>query len=260
MGLFKKEAIIALLIFFVSCSEREQENNSNENDRFNCKEFYSDGRVKSLGDTINGKYEGLYKEFYPNGNIRYINFYKRGLLNGHIQEFFENGNPKIDMYYIMNKPMGVQYIFFESDSARVRNKFIVSRYKDKEVLVSRIEFNERGDTISDESRVKVYLAKDTFDIGDKISMELTLNYPVFKNHRVHIGNFDRTLSLIDSIGYQTYEGLGNKASIEFSLNRKGKNVIRGYMEDFEIEKKNPDGSYTTIGTLNNWFDVEIFVK
>lgn len=142
----------------------------------------------------------------------------------------------------------------------MKNKFIVSRYKDKEVLVSRIQFNERGDTISDERRVKAFLLNDTFDLEDKVSIKFILNYPEFKNYRVHIGNFDRTLSLVDSVGYQTYKGVGNEANIQLSLKKKGKVIVRGYMEDFEIDKRNADGSYSTIGTLNNWFDLEFYVK
>jgi hypothetical protein len=256
--LFEKNLLFVLFIFFLSCSAKDTVHK--EDIQFNCTEFYSDGKLKSHGDTINGKYEGLYKEFFPDGKIKYINFYKKGLLNGPVREYFANGNPKLDMYYFMGKPQGVQYVFFESDSAKVKNKFIVSRHKNKEVLVSRIEFDERGDTIWDEGRVKVMLMKNTFQVGDSVSMKMQLNYPEFKYYRVHIGNFDRMLNLVDSNGYQTYEGQGNVAHVDFLLTKKGSTTLRGYIEDFEIEQVYEDSSYTTIGTLNNWFDVEIVGK
>lgn len=254
----KNKLAVLFIIILYSCSQMNNEYNNGS--KFNCKLYYDNGKLKSEGDTMLGEYDGPYREYYINGRIKYINNYKNGLLDGEQYEFFENGNPKINMYYILNKPVGIQYGYFEKDSMKIARKNIFVNFQDSIYWVTKMEFNDRSDTIIDDSKVKIKLSNDTINLNEKLKIFFKLNYPKFNNCRVHIGNFDRSLKLIDSMEYKTYEGIGNEISVYLVFNSKGKKNIRGYIEDFKIDSKNIDGSYSTIGSLNNWFDIDIFVK
>lgn len=109
------------------------------------------------------------------------------------------------------------------------------------------------------SRVRTNINKDTFILGEDIELELSLGNPEYDKYRVHIGNFNEYLELIDSVNYTTYGGEGNMAKVNLKASQLGDNYIRGYMEDYKIESVTDSGS-TTIGTLHNWFEVEYFVK
>ncbi len=264
MSVYKYVVIGALFYSFLSCSNSDKiTDRSSQLDSLkknnNWISYYDNGNIKEVGNIVKNQYEGLYREYYENGQIRFIHYYKNGLLNGVAREFYEDGNPKFNMFYLSNKPFGVQYIYDKDDSTKVQTKLIFSQYDGKEILVSKQEFNLSGDIVTDKSRVKIELLKDTISYGEKIVIGFTLSNPEFDKYRIHVGNFSRSLELIDSSGYITKDGVGHKGYLELQPVKLGKNVVRGYMEDYKIDKVNKDGSYSTIGKLNNWFDIEFFV-
>jgi antitoxin component YwqK of YwqJK toxin-antitoxin module len=208
---------------------------------------------------INGRFEGVYKEFYENGKLHYLINYKNGVLHGVNIEFYKNNFPKFDMYYSNGMPYGVQYIYFENDSARIKSKLLIGEYKKQEVLISKKEFDKNGDLIFERNRVKTKKNRDTLNIGEILTVKFKLEYPEFDRYRIHIGNFNRNFKLIDSTNYILEEGVGNEVDLFFKTSEVGRFYIRGYMEDFKIINKT-DSTFETIGTLNNWFDIEYFVK
>ena len=249
-----------MFLLFACSDSIETKKIDNEVDNHNYRVYYKNGSLKAIGDTSNGKFEGEYKEYYDGGQIRYENCYKNGLLNGEVWEYYKNGNPKLNMVYRNNKPLGIQYEFYEYDSACVKTKFLFVQNKGKEILVSKRDYDILGKVINDKSRVKTYLPKDTFNLGEKITIKFVLSNPKFDKYRIHIGNFDRTLNLIDSTGYITSSGNGHIGQMNFIAKSSGKKNIRGYMEDYKVVEEKKDQGYSTIGTLNNWFEVEYYVR
>lgn len=253
MKLEKLIMICIVLNILYSCSDKSGKDH-------NYYEYYKDNSLKSYGDTLQGGVlDGIYHEYYKDGMIHYINNYKNGNLNGRCLEYYENGNPKNDMLYENSNPIGVQYVYYEEDSAKINYKLLLTTNKDKQVLIAKEEFDKYGNKTKEYSRVITIIPKDTFVIGEKFEVFFKLGFPEFKTNRIHIGNFDRTFKLIDSTNYYSKKMSGNENKVILTASKLGLNNIRGYMEDFYVDSSN-DSTYSEIGTMNNWFDIDFFIK
>jgi hypothetical protein len=251
--------LFSILLAGFSCQQKESVHFEKI---YNYKELYPSGKIKVLSDTINGIFEGNLKEFSENGLLNLSNNYKEGKLHGDCINYFSNGFPKSDLYYSKGNPQGIQYNFYETDSARVKDKFIFVSMPDffeEPILVSLQKYNEQGDLIAKEQRVITYISKDTMVLGDVFSVRLKIANPKFDNYRLHIGDFNRGLILEDSTEYQSIDSKIPEFELSYTARRIGRMHIRGYIEDFKIESLS-DGAYNEIGTLNNWFDIEYYVR
>ena len=217
MKLRKVIFIFIISIFMYSCS------NESKNEH-NYYEYYKNNILKSCGDTIQGgALDGIYYEYYEDGIVHYINNYKNGNLNGRCLEYYKNGNPQNDMLYNNGNPIGIQYIYFEGDSAKINYKLLLTTYRDKQILISKEEFDKYGKKIKEYSRVITKMPKDTFVLGERFEIFFKLGFPEFKNNRIHIGNFDRTFKLIDSTNYYSKKMSGNENKAIITANKLGLN-------------------------------------
>lgn len=57
-------------------------------------EWYENGNMKSDGEVVNGKFEGIVKLFYPNGKLKSEGYYKNNLRNGVFKAYYESGKLK----------------------------------------------------------------------------------------------------------------------------------------------------------------------
>lgn len=230
-------------------------------DDYNYKEFYEDGSIKVLADTINGLFEGKVVEFSENGLIAYSGSYHKSLRHGVHIKYHPNGFPKSDMYYVRDTVWGIQYNYYENDSGKIKDKFILvnnPRFFDEPFMVSIKQYDKEGKLTNEKGRVVAYLEKDTVRMGEEFSIRFVLTKPEFDRYRVNIGNYSRGLILEDSADYMTYEGYGHEAELVFKATKLGVSYIRGYMDDYEIEAN--DSGYSELSTINNWFDIEYVVK
>jgi antitoxin component YwqK of YwqJK toxin-antitoxin module len=66
--------------------------------------YYSNGSIRSIGNTVKGERHGLWNYYYPNGYYKRLETYKMGKLDGEVREYdmefrvirrtlYQNGNP-----------------------------------------------------------------------------------------------------------------------------------------------------------------------
>ena len=222
-------------------------------------EYFENGNVKSKGHFIENRlHEGECLVFYENGVLKSKTNYKNGMINGEFVDFNKNGSLRYCGNYINSISVGTHRLFYEDDSNKIHFKFLYINFQGKPMLVGKKEFDHFGKLINDESNVITKMFGDTVKLGEQFEVTFILSKPKYEKCAVHIGNYDSRLNLIDSIGYSIYNGVGHKYRVILKAERLGTNVIRGYMEDYKIENSSNKG-HSTIGSLNNWFEIDYFV-
>lgn len=247
--------VIPIFIFIINTGCKNSENYN----KHNYYEYYNDGKIRVEADTIKGQFHGILNEYYENGLIKIFSNYINGKLNGIYIGYSINGGMEVNLNYNNGNLIGVQYNYHSKIPSIMSRKTIYCENRGKCEIVKDQEFDINGNIIREHGRVITKISKDTVAFLAKFSINFKLTYPEFNKTKVHIGKFDRSLKLIDSLNYKVYESKGHEISVNFIAKKRGKNVIRGYMEDYYIENTT-DSTFSTIGTLNNWFDIEYFVK
>lgn len=259
--LYRYSFLVLQLIYF-GCSYIKEDNKNNNYENFNYVEFYSSGKIKGFGDTLNGNLEGLSKEFYETGELKYIRNYRNGNLNGRSLSFNQNGNPKSDLYYINGRQQGIQYNFFIDDSAKIKEKFILVHYpmhKEEPILINIKKFDKEGNLIEENGLIQYNIDNDTLVLGESFTAKLSISNSLYPITKLHIGNFDRGFNLKDSVDYKILKCDVEGCNLDIRANKVGKNNIRGYLENFKIVEES-DSGYSTIGTINYLFDLDFYVK
>lgn len=257
MSLAIKMVLLGMICCLISCEEK---NTISQDEVYNFYTYHPNGNVQTCGDTLNGKFQGRYKEFYEDGTLKSLLNYKDSELDSKIITYYSSGNVSSELQYIDGLLAGSQYEYFNSHNKQIKFKLLYVIAKDKEFLVSEKEFNQKGRIVKENSRVLVELEKDTVKLGETFKATFTLGKPEFEFNRIHLGNFDFNLNLIDSTDYITYNGAGHTGKVSISAKELGKQYIRGYMEDYMYKEVISDNEFVTIGTLNNWFEEEFFVE
>ncbi len=88
-------------------------------DYFGVAEYYPDGKIKTLGESLIPDYprfEGTVARYYHNGKRSAVNIYKKGALTGIQYEFFPNGKPYIIKTHTPNLPISQITITSNFDS------------------------------------------------------------------------------------------------------------------------------------------------
>lgn len=63
-------------------------------------EWHYNGKLKEVGQLVNGKREGKFEDFYENGKKFTVSYYTTNKLNGDYFEWFENGNKSERGFYV----------------------------------------------------------------------------------------------------------------------------------------------------------------
>ena len=85
------------------------------------KEYYPSGKLKSVGNYVDGEKEGIYKEYYENGQLWFEENYKKGKLDGLSKTYYENGQLWIEENYKNDKKNGVYSEYSKTGELRFRD-------------------------------------------------------------------------------------------------------------------------------------------
>lgn len=163
--------------------------------------YYPDGTIFQKGQFKNGKTEGLVKEYYENGKLKTIASYINGLKNGCQQTFNLNGNIEKEFYF-ENDTVLLIYHHVEDKGVKVYTKF-----KGKQILIGML-------TIEDESVVKeksyyyVLHSNDTLKKGN----EETVRLEVFNR-----GNTRESIEVVLADRFGKFESVDGKTVRSDSL-------------------------------------------
>ena len=112
----KKLLLITLLIGF-ACGQQEQTNDAILSGSPELKEeieHYENGIVKTQGNMLNGKREGLWISNFQDGKRWSESVYKNGLLNGVTTVFYPSGVMFYKGKFRENKRIG-EWVFYAED-------------------------------------------------------------------------------------------------------------------------------------------------
>lgn len=123
----KRLLIIPIVLFLVSCSEREvdaakiQDRNGvfyviNEDTPFSGKAvvIHPNGQLSFENIYVNGKKEGLYRMWYQNGQLISESTYVNGVMEGVLREWHENGQLSSESTYVNGNLDGVVQDWYEN--------------------------------------------------------------------------------------------------------------------------------------------------
>tara|TARA_B100000315_G_scaffold220491_1_gene223217 strand:+ start:423 stop:911 length:489 start_codon:yes stop_codon:yes gene_type:complete len=85
------------------------------------KEYYPSGKLKSVGNYVDGEKEGIYKEYYENGQLWIEENYKNGKLHGLAKTYYESGQLWIEENYKNDKKNGVYSEYSKTGELRFRD-------------------------------------------------------------------------------------------------------------------------------------------
>jgi TonB family protein len=216
---------------------------------FIIKEYYKDGKLKSMGLSKRidpPLYEGLYRSMYNNGNKKQVAIYAKGQLNGPVYNYYPNGQLYTSMVY-NDAPPGSYQIISVNDStgkALVKDGNGLAAFYDKDfkAITSRgmIKNGEYDGVWTGEDPSLHITYKETYDQGKLVSGEstaedhITLTYTRSHIQPQYNGGMDK---------FYKYLGM----NIRYPPNCQRMGIQGTAVLNFTVEK---DGSLTDIRVVN----------
>ena len=243
------ELFFSLIVILSSCENR-----------FDVKSIHSDGTVckficendkdtsnsvrycyyKSLliskTTFVDGKKEGSVIDYYPNGNIHIITNYRNNRAQGVNKVFNEQGELIRRSFYINDKQVLFESIMVNTDDPIKRKKIIILRDNRKAKWAGELYTNldnepvtVAGLNIGDYQGMYVEVkVDDTLKLGKEATVRLKITFPVtIPDPEILIGEFDRSLTCIDTSFYVKLDSLGKDYAFNYLPERPGNNYILG---------------------------------
>jgi hypothetical protein len=253
--------IFLLLALFISaCSN---------SDSYVQYEYYPNGEIKAQTDILNGAWHGKRVRFYPSGKVETISYFKDGLNEGEMIDYYENGqvegrimyknnllqgpakyyypNGKLEVeaHYKNDIEVGWVKYYREDGSLSAMDHHVINLYEPngRKELSQVIKFDKHGRIMKDSSYyVSVSNNCNELQLNDTCFLTVTLEKPKLKESmQLLIGGYDAFFKLVEPSQQDTIIGEDFKAMYRFVAKKKGLNVIRGRVDDFEQEYfKNTD--------------------
>ncbi|TWI99278.1 antitoxin component YwqK of YwqJK toxin-antitoxin module [Mucilaginibacter frigoritolerans] len=79
--------------------------------------LYPTGKIKALGNYVNGDLVGPYKNFYFDGSLQSTLFYKNGMLDSNYVSYYYGGKKYAEGKYLHNNKTGVWKLYNEDDGS-----------------------------------------------------------------------------------------------------------------------------------------------
>jgi hypothetical protein len=106
--------IIPFILFFILSCKSEKKAKTDDNKTVVIKEYYSNGRIKSETESINGKTNGLMKNYGPDGNLNSVYTYKDTKREGPAVEYYPDGKLRLKMYFKDGQKEGISLWYYKS--------------------------------------------------------------------------------------------------------------------------------------------------
>ncbi|MGK0389215.1 MAG: antitoxin component YwqK of YwqJK toxin-antitoxin module [Maribacter sp.] len=101
-----------------------------------CKEYFTDGKLKSEGEYVKDLEEGLHKWYFQSGELDQTIVYKGGLANGKVKHYYDGGKMKMDADYKDANPYGKVILFFENGEKKKETNYVVGKEEGRDFLWS----------------------------------------------------------------------------------------------------------------------------
>lgn len=201
-------------------------------------EYYPDGQIKARGNFKEGKKHGGFIFYYENSNLKERSVYQDDLLEGILRLYHPNGKLREETTYSKGEPIGWSYEYRENGVKHKAHQYI--RFEDRYIGNQRIRYNEAGEILPDSSHyITVSRDRDTISLGEEIRLRFKLDAPFYGSKsqvRLLVGGFDEQYRLVNLAATDTINGDGLSAEYRLIPKEKGKQVIRGRLEDYKVQQ------------------------
>lgn len=220
--------------------------------------YFDNGELQAEVEWENGLQSGLSKFYYRNGNLKSEAVWNNGVLNGFVKNYYESGGLQNEGVYKNNVQIGLFTLYYETgivlqttfykDGMRVGLQTVYNEngtkssektflnIKGKERLTGVISYDAEGLQVDESVRVSIVVDSSTFELNNKISLELRLIKPHFDSTRFIIGDFNNTFTEVDTVSLVTLNAKNHAGIIQVSANE----VLRGYADNFQIIEQSKD--------------------
>ncbi len=220
-------------------------------------EFYHEGQLKICATIENGTFNGLATVYYQNGVVKAVYEMQNGVRNGIGKTFFKNGNIQTIGEYFEDLKTGEFKEFYEGDSGRLHLTLDYFPVIDREIVMKRTVFNEKGQILRIDNLLEVEASKDTLNVNEGVEIKISLLKSEYENMRILVGGIDRLFSITDSSKLYYIKGNNRKAKFTYIPTKIGTDTLRGIVEDYGIEKKNSNS--TTYMANRHYFRYVFYV-
>ncbi len=181
-----------------------------------------------------------YSEFYENKNVKKECQFKSSINQNHYLHhcklYHENGNLAQEGDFLDDTiETGWHYYFRKNGSIKAQREFL--QIAPQQFYLNRVyRFEINGDTDRTNSNFyKITFDRDTVSAGDMINVIFKLEAPYFKSSYMNV-------ILTDSAGTDYRLPTNHLLYTTFSFNAsgKGKQELKGYLDEIEVEEKQAD--------------------
>ena len=252
--------VIMLPLLMVACSQGPNEKgeyvikpggNANE---IHIK-YNAGGNLEYIQQYAGEKAEGLFLNFHDNQQPDNLTFIKEGKNQGTGLVFHKNGLLNNFGNYLDGERSGWFYVFDRNGELTGRREYLLMQ--GKSYLNQWIEYDRNGlpDKMNS-SYLNVKAWKDTIKNGEEFQMSVVLEASFFKQYMLLIvGPFNENFQLAANSSCDTIKSNNYSALYKTKNYKKGKNVIRGMVQ--EIKLKDKENSYEV---RKIYFSKEFFVS
>lgn len=240
--------VLLFLLITLSCNMQHEK-----------KEYYKNGKIKSVTRWRDNEQNGISEFYYENGKIEDIAFYKNGKMAGVSKNFYKNGKIKLLGCYKNDRPNGNFYYYDTLGRKYLEKNYLTINGED---YTNQFIFFNGNDTIKGNSNYfSLKSLKDTITEGEEFNLKIKLEASLYKDKMaVIIGKFDSCFKLLDSISIDT---LWANKNFEVNFITKnyieGANSIRGII--FDIQEFSQRNGKSTSGKLHQlYFSKEFYIK
>ena len=204
----------------------------------------------SIGDIFyfhQGKLEGPQRRFYSNGKLARWQQYHQNRLHGISYLFYESGRVASIGHYSNGQRTGVAMQFDDRPNSPITEYIEYVIGEGRQWKTRFIRFDAKGHIVERWGFLHISSPRDTLNLGDTLTLNLQERYPRHEYIAVVTGNFDEQFSLRDSTDMGRIVGRGYAAILHLPATKRGPQVARGYLEDFQPGGKQADGAVMVHG-------------
>ena len=252
-SIYMKYRLLLLLfsLHFISCDSRVK------------KEYYDNGKLKSIVEVRRNARNGTMCEYFPDGSIKSKSEWKNGVKHGKSETFYSNGNIEILSYWVDGKENGISKRFTRNGVLYSTGRFFEDRKGEVTIFYENGKVNEWQ--LFDGRNHLIYLAKydsignkeygtlfpifdsdsDTITLGEEYEIRVGFGLPLRGKLRVLVGVVNTKLQLSDTLA--VLESKDNYFEYALRPKETGKNSISFAFEyePLATDTLNADGIIAT---------------
>ena len=262
--------LICLLSLLTMCGRKKEE----------ITQYYSDGKLKSKTQTLNGLKDGVMTIYFPNGKLKEVSHYVNDTLEGVREVYFENGQLSQKFTYLKGSKNGQYSLFAENGNIiqsgnfhNDKNRGLILQYyrtgfKDRlhyksymlnvsgeQIPYWSIEYDSLGNIVKENRPITIRLSSDSIKLGNSVHVDFELLDKIqMDSSFVIIGDYNDSFELNGNA--DTLKTQDEKLSIEVKAEKKGTYFLRGQWSEYKSAVvKDTTETYMSFG----YFEEEIKV-